>query len=414
MALPSDYWRNPQSHNVFRTKPCQRLIRSGTCAWGSQCQFSHSLHWPRRPHRGHQYSPELCPHVRVSAGAARGEVRVENACPAGAKCLLAHSKEEVLYHPHILKTCLCEEHANRQGTGSRGRRKRHCHRHYCPFAHGNKELRASPLPAELRKQYLLDALNAFPSNWCCKVCELQQVTLLPLGRLHRGEGRELSFVIPEGPPQNVGEVKEGSAAPAFVWPSPSAQTPNAQTQQGSAAGAVAAVQELSKPAWASTPGAAIAAQSPMPSGCLGSLALGHGSSGGNQPGAAALPPRVADPAAAGAAAGAVQLGKTWQLDAATAAQICALRGISLPPGLDDEDFGPTRIGSGQSEDDDTSVSTPPVEPSDTDVPHQAMLAMQTRLGKAQDVTIRSYMCEPAPQMTAWQEEEDRLVQFLGL
>jgi len=244
--LPSDYWRNPQMYNVFRTKMCQRLLRGNTCAWGSQCQFSHSLHWPRRPHRGHSYSPELCPHICVSAGTERGEVRVENCCPTGPKCGFAHSKEEVLYHPHILKTCLCEEHASRQGGSSRGRRKRHCHRHYCPFAHGSKELRASPLSPELRKQYLLDAMQKFPSNWCCKVCEPHEVRLLASGR-QRGGGRELSFILPATPPSEREGVPD---TPTMSWPLGTAPPPpNA---------AAAAVPAASGPSWAAAAAAAAA------------------------------------------------------------------------------------------------------------------------------------------------------------
>jgi len=279
MALPSDYWRNPQMHNVFRTKPCQRLIRAGTCAWGSQCQFSHSLHWPRRLHRGHQYSPALCPHIIVSSGPTPGEVRIENACPEGPKCWLAHSKEEVLYHPHILKTCLCEEHASRQGASCRGRRKRHCHRHYCPFAHGTKELRASPLPPELRKQYLLDALNAFPSNWCCKVCEPQQVTLLNSARQRAGS-RELCFVVPSGPPPEHREAPAGAPSgappPGPPWPAgvpapvPAA---NPGSGQGGVAAALAAA-AVTDPAWAAAVAAATAALQPHchQSGHSGALA----------------------------------------------------------------------------------------------------------------------------------------------
>lgn len=73
MAFPADYWKHPQMHNVFRTKPCQRLIRTGTCAWGPQCQFAHSLRWPRRPHEGQYYEAKLCKHINVIR-TARGEV----------------------------------------------------------------------------------------------------------------------------------------------------------------------------------------------------------------------------------------------------------------------------------------------------------------------------------------------------
>jgi len=180
MAMPTDFWRNDQMLNIFRTKPCQRLARDGVCGWRSQCQFSHSLEWPRRQPRRYNYSPELCPNVTVIEGPDGGTERVENNCNAGLRCPWAHSKEEVLFHPHIFKTTLCEEHTSNTGNNqnqrqTRNAKKNRCHRYYCPFAHGQDELRTSPLSAEQREK-CLRSMEAFPSDVCCVVCTRHWLT----------------------------------------------------------------------------------------------------------------------------------------------------------------------------------------------------------------------------------------------
>jgi len=189
--------------NIFRTKPCQRLLRDGICEWRSQCQFSHSLEWPRRPPQKHRYAPELCPHLRAVPSAGPGEERgrVQNFCSAGVRCPCAHSKEEVLYHPQLFKTCMCEEHCGSSGGGQRGARGsargRRCHRYYCPFAHGHQELRSSHLSAEQRER-CLRALELFPAGECCLVCAPH--------RLPPQVGREAqvhdegAFGCPQSPP----------------------------------------------------------------------------------------------------------------------------------------------------------------------------------------------------------------------
>ncbi|CAE8602057.1 unnamed protein product, partial [Polarella glacialis] len=107
MALPSDFWRNDQLLNIIRTRTCIRFQKGGHCDWKSQCQYSHCLSWPRRPLNRHTYSPELCKHVRVTM--LNGEAQVEIHCARDKECSKAHSKEEVLYHPHLFKTMLCKE-----------------------------------------------------------------------------------------------------------------------------------------------------------------------------------------------------------------------------------------------------------------------------------------------------------------
>jgi len=174
--MPTDFWRNDQSLNIFRTKPCQRLARDGVCGWRSQCQYSHCLEWPRRQPRRYNYSPELCSRIRIIEGAAGVSERIENNCSAGQRCPWAHSKEEVLFHPHIFKTSLCEEHTTNVGNKqTRNAKKNRCHRYYCPFAHGPDELRTSPLTDEQRQRCLRE-VEALPSDVCCVVCTRHWLT----------------------------------------------------------------------------------------------------------------------------------------------------------------------------------------------------------------------------------------------
>mmetsp|Transcript_101912 Transcript_101912/g.283580 ORF Transcript_101912/g.283580 Transcript_101912/m.283580 type:complete len:323 (-) Transcript_101912:139-1107(-) len=176
MAMPTNFWRNEQMLNIFRTKPCQRLARDGVCRWRSQCQYSHCPEWPRRQPRKYVYSPEVCPNLHSATG-----------CLAGLNCPKAHSKEEVLFHPHFFKTSLCKEHAShamQRGSRSARSSKRHrCHRYYCPFAHGSEELRSTPLSEEQRQQ-ILRSLEMFPSDDCCTACTRYWLT-----PYHRAEDR---------------------------------------------------------------------------------------------------------------------------------------------------------------------------------------------------------------------------------
>jgi len=88
-------------------------------------------------------------------------------CPDGQRCRNAHSKEEVLFHPDIFKTTLCDES---ESSSRRSGSKRHrCHRYYCPLAHGIQELRPSSLTAEQIEE-CLSGLDRFPSDTCCKYC----------------------------------------------------------------------------------------------------------------------------------------------------------------------------------------------------------------------------------------------------
>lgn len=103
-----------------------------------------------------------------------GEVQLENTCADGDGCKLSHSKDEVLYHPHLFKTVACKDHhqwlLEQSQPTSRNSKSARCHRYYCPFAHGNEELRESPLPRSTREKLVADVLEQFPHDECCEVC----------------------------------------------------------------------------------------------------------------------------------------------------------------------------------------------------------------------------------------------------
>lgn len=218
MALPQDFWQNEHMFYRFRSKPCQRLMQSGICEWHSQCQFSHDTEWPRRPPNKHGYSPALCPHIRpiMSAG---GGVNLENNCPAGPACRFAHTKDEVLYHPHIFKTSLCEEHRTLTSDQRSARRSKHrprCHRYYCPFAHGKQELRTSPLSPEQRETLIRHA-SALPHAVCCEVCTHNQLgpAFVDAGSMQLGNsGTPFPNNVQRQPDQ------EASNGQAEAWPIP--------------------------------------------------------------------------------------------------------------------------------------------------------------------------------------------------
>jgi len=225
MALAMDFWRNEQMLNIFRTKPCKRLAQDGVCEWKSQCQFAHYLEWPRRPPWKYNYSPVLCPRLRVTAGPRSGTAQLKNCCTVGLRCPLAHSKEEVLFHPDIFKTILCEEHANQGGNqrNTRSGKRRRCHRYYCPFAHGAQELRTSALTLEQREQ-CLRALDVFPSDDCCAICTRHWITPeQPGGEAGRGSA---AFGFGAGAhgllqwPQGCPAVPIPPQMPQQAWPFP--------------------------------------------------------------------------------------------------------------------------------------------------------------------------------------------------
>jgi len=106
----------------FRTKTCERMLADGVCTYGARCQYSHCAALPRRNPTRHAYMPELCPYAAAAAEGRGG------GCAQGELCGLAHSLDEVNYHPMMYKTRLC------QGGSA-------CEDFCCPFAHSVAELR---------------------------------------------------------------------------------------------------------------------------------------------------------------------------------------------------------------------------------------------------------------------------------
>eukprot|EP00915_Cephaloidophora_sp_WS-2016_P009714 GHVH01013963.1.p1 GENE.GHVH01013963.1~~GHVH01013963.1.p1 ORF type:complete len:719 (+),score=58.57 GHVH01013963.1:61-2217(+) len=136
------YMSDNQLH-VFRTLVCQikkSANHSGVdCSKDGDCPYSHCLSWQKRNPALFDYIPQMCPHLNLSRedaldGRAKGALKVKNSCFSGQRCRYSHTKEEQLYHPQVYKTKLCnawnlEPNLNR------------CRKYYCPFAHGDKEIR---------------------------------------------------------------------------------------------------------------------------------------------------------------------------------------------------------------------------------------------------------------------------------
>lgn len=106
----------------YKTVLCQRMLRSGTCRYGLQCDFAHDKLELRRNLQQHWYYGIKC---------------TKESCEDN-ECRYAHNDMELLYHPHIFKTQLC--HSIAFGPCLK--------KHYCPFAHGPEELRQGKLDAE--------------------------------------------------------------------------------------------------------------------------------------------------------------------------------------------------------------------------------------------------------------------------
>jgi len=106
----------------YKTVLCQRMLRSGTCRYGLQCDFAHDKLELRRNLQQHWYYGQKC---------------TKESCEDN-ECRYAHNDMELLYHPHIFKTQLC--HSIAFGPCLK--------KHYCPFAHGPEELRQGKLETE--------------------------------------------------------------------------------------------------------------------------------------------------------------------------------------------------------------------------------------------------------------------------
>ena len=106
----------------YKTVLCQRMLRSGTCRYGLQCDFAHDKLELRRNLQHHWYYGQKCP---------------KEGCEDN-ECRYAHNEIELMYHPHIFKTQLC--HSIAFGPCLK--------KHYCPFAHGPDELRQGKFDPE--------------------------------------------------------------------------------------------------------------------------------------------------------------------------------------------------------------------------------------------------------------------------
>ncbi|KMZ88136.1 D13 protein [Plasmodium vivax Brazil I] len=151
----------------FRTKQCLRLAKGG-CEFGlDRCQYSHNAEWIRRcPYYISlpsylRYIPVSCPFFTKKEkqtdeqdeehrstifrnslfltnkdGSVNNnfykymEEKNQSKCPLGVECPLAHSKEEIDYHPLLYKTKRCEDY-----------KQANCSRYYCPNLHGLAEQR---------------------------------------------------------------------------------------------------------------------------------------------------------------------------------------------------------------------------------------------------------------------------------
>lgn len=132
MALPPTL--DDENLFKFRTKICERYVKQGRCDFADKCQYSHDLRWTRRPPWKYTYSPELCADMEFRKD-TRGRTIVKSNCQKHRNCRFSHTKEEQMYHPKIYKTLCCNQFM-KDGW---------CERYYCPFAHGETELRPGDL-----------------------------------------------------------------------------------------------------------------------------------------------------------------------------------------------------------------------------------------------------------------------------
>jgi hypothetical protein len=83
------------------------------------CGFAHvevDGGWLRRNPQLHQYRPEMCPDVVTVQDAITGGNRVTiHLCRLGEKCPMAHSREEIAYHPSSYKKNACTLSGSSQG-----------------------------------------------------------------------------------------------------------------------------------------------------------------------------------------------------------------------------------------------------------------------------------------------------------
>lgn len=100
----------------YKTVMCQRMIRNGTCRYGLLCDFAHDDTELRRNLNQQWYHGVKCE---------------KNGCD-DKECRFAHNDMEIMYHPNIYKSKLCQNNNKAGGCAKKN---------YCSFAHGRHELR---------------------------------------------------------------------------------------------------------------------------------------------------------------------------------------------------------------------------------------------------------------------------------
>lgn len=138
---------NTEQLDLFRTEVCDRQLRQRDCSNKESCMYSHCLSWRRRNPSELPYRAQLCPNVLFHI--SNGNMRVFNYCKRGRACVFSHSKEEQMFHPSVYKTSICRDFPK-------------CPRYYCPFAHGDIEMREPPIMEYADEEN--DSLNKFKSG----------------------------------------------------------------------------------------------------------------------------------------------------------------------------------------------------------------------------------------------------------
>ena len=91
----------------------------------------------------------MCPDVITWVG-TDGRRHVSINCRNGKNCNHAHSREEILYHPSVYKTSMCETW--------------NCSRYYCPFAHSMDELVGAPPASAINEARQLNFEDFWEDN----------------------------------------------------------------------------------------------------------------------------------------------------------------------------------------------------------------------------------------------------------
>jgi len=115
----------------YKTVMCQRMQRTGSCKFGSLCDFAHDPSEIRRNFHVQWYYPVLC-----GSEAAEGRGCEDGQDP---HCQFAHNEMEILYHPYVYKSKMCPSYNCPDGCAREN---------YCSFAHGVHELRRAPAPPQ--------------------------------------------------------------------------------------------------------------------------------------------------------------------------------------------------------------------------------------------------------------------------